>query len=268
MKYNVNQQRLSYDAGGNVTQGDPIVLLEGAIDLTAGTSWAREGFTIQQLFTPDLYRVFSEKTNTLLTNCWRKAGLAIPDQFALDQYHVLAADNKKHLAAVDLTKVLPTSLFPVDIAILEERISTICQTALRVCNPFDGQSIFHFRVIRPGKQDYNPLHRDVWLEDYKDCINLYIPVAGSNENSSLIVIPGSHRWPESAVERTRSGAIVNGVKYNVPAVTNMKQEASCIRPNPAINEVLVFSPYLLHGGSSNLNSSTTRISLEIRLWKK
>jgi len=268
MKYTVNEQDLSYEAGGERTLGDRIVLLERDVDLTAGTSWATNGFTIEQLFTSDVYRVFSDNAYTLITNCWRKAGLDIPARFSLDQYHVPAIDHQKHLAAIEQTKLLPSSLFPIDITILEERISAICRQELRVHNPFDGQSIFHFRVIRPGKHDHNPLHRDVWLDDYKDCINLYIPIAGSNENSSLVIIPGSHRWPESAVERTTSGAVVNGVKFNVPAVTNIEHDVTYVRPNPGSNEVLVFSPYLLHGGSTNLNPSATRISIEIRLWKK
>lgn len=268
MKYTVNQQDLSYEASGERAHGDRVVLLEQATDLTAGTPWAQEGFTIEPLFTPEVYSVFADKTHALLTSCWRQAGLDIPERFVLDQYHRFAADNQKHLDAIEHTKLLPVSLFPVDITILEERISTICQRALRVCNPFDGQSVFHFRVIRPQRQDYNPLHRDVWLEDYKDCINLYIPVAGSNEHSSLVIIPGSHYWPESVVERTITGAVMNGMKFNVPAVTNIKHDVTYVRPNPSGNEVLVFSPYLLHGGSSNLNPSGTRISIEIRLWKR
>jgi ectoine hydroxylase-related dioxygenase (phytanoyl-CoA dioxygenase family) len=108
----------------------------------------------------------------------------------------------------------------------------------------------------------------VWLEDYKDCINLYIPVAGSNHNSSLIIIPESHRWPESKIERTISGAVVNEVKYNVPAVTKIEGTSSCLRPDPKENEVMVFSPYLIHGGAVNSNTDSTRISIETRLWKK
>lgn len=37
-----------------------------------------------------------------------------------------------------------------------------------------------------------------------------------------------------------------------------------IRPNPDINEILVFSPYLIHGCSDNKNEDITRMSLEIR----
>jgi ectoine hydroxylase-related dioxygenase (phytanoyl-CoA dioxygenase family) len=91
---------------------------------------------------------------------------------------------------------------------------------------------------------------------------------GSNENSSLVVIPGSHYWPESKVERTISGATINTIKYNVPAVTKIEGEPEYLRPDPQENEVLIFSPYLIHGGAANLNEDSTRISIEVRLWKK
>jgi ectoine hydroxylase-related dioxygenase (phytanoyl-CoA dioxygenase family) len=138
---------------------------------------------------------------------------------------------------------------------------------LRAHNPFDKEEIFHFRIIRPNSGDNNPLHRDVWLEDYKDCINLYIPVAGSNAHSSLIIADGSHLWPDSKVEKTIRGAVINGQRFNVPAVTDIIEPFELVRPDPKAGEVLIFSPYLIHGGAANLNKNTTRISIELRLWR-
>jgi len=40
------------------------------------------------------------------------------------------------------------------------------------------------------------------------------------------------------------------------------------RPNPGENEMLLFSPYLVHGGGYNFNTDMTRISLEMRFWRK
>ena len=54
----------------------------------------------------------------------------------------------------------------------------------------------------------------------------------------------------------------------MPAVTAIKDEYELVRPNPKPNEVLLFSPYLIHGGASNLNEDQTRISIEVRLWKQ
>jgi Phytanoyl-CoA dioxygenase (PhyH) len=268
MEYRINNTTLKYDVIGSRHWGEERTLLKDAIDLTENTPWHETGFIIEQLFEPKTYAVFARRTKSLLLKCWRSAGLAVDENFEPDQYHTLIHDYKTHLAAVEKTRLLQVSDFPVPVQQMEERISEICSVPLIAKNPFDGQSIFHFRVIRPGQTDNNPLHRDVWLEDYDDCINLYIPVAGSNTFSSLIIIPGSHLWPESRVEKTDSGADVGGVKFNVPAVTALKGDYSVMRPDPGTNQVLIFSPYLIHGGAVNLNTDKTRVSIEMRLWKK
>lgn len=268
MQYKVNNAFMYYEASGKIVQGDDVVLLKEGVDLTATTLWSRPGYTIEKLFSLETYALFIQGAASLVRILWQSAGLAVAKDFPLNQYHRLASSKELHLAAVNKTKIVHTEFFPVPIELLEQRISEICNEKLIVRNPFDNQSIFHFRVIRPQQTDNNPLHRDVWLEDYKDCINLYIPITGSDENSSLIILPESQCWPESKVERTLSGAVINGIRYNVPAVTKIKDEIEYVRPNPGMNQVLVFSPYLIHGGSVNLNADSTRISIEIRLWRK
>jgi hypothetical protein len=268
MEYWVNRTKLSYQAEGLAVRGEDRVLLDNDDDLTRGTPWSDVGYTIQPLFDQDLFLTFQENTTSLLMSIWEQAGLKIPNDFSLEKYHNLVSDLEQHLKAVDLTKLIDVKNFPTPISVLENRISEIIGTKVIVRNPYDNQTVFHFRVIRPSSRDNNPLHRDVWLPDYKDCINLYIPVAGSNENSSLIVASGSHRWPESYVEKTLGGAKIDGVQFNVPAVMRILTPYEFIRPNPGENEVMIFSPYLIHGGSSNLNMDQTRISVEIRLWRK
>jgi hypothetical protein len=268
MEYTVNDTTLSYRAEGLTHRGKEEVLLSKAVDLTAGTPWHDAGLTIEKLFPARQYASFISNVHGLLVGLWREAGMAVPDGFQPSQYHALATNTPMHLAAVEKTKLIPAAKFPLGIDAIEKRISEICGTPLKAKNPFDGQSVFHFRVIRPSSTDNNPLHRDVWLEDYADCINLYIPVAGSDERSSLIIMPGSHLWPESKIERTAGGAVINGVRFNVPAVTAIDGHYTTLRPDPKENEVLVFSPYLIHGGAVNLNPDRTRISIELRLWKK
>ncbi|HEX6891487.1 MAG TPA: phytanoyl-CoA dioxygenase family protein [Chryseolinea sp.] len=268
MEYTVNGVNISYEASGEKAWGDGRVLLEKAVDLTASTTWHADGFTIEPFIDAASFRLFRQQTRELLLDCWKSAGLDPSEDFKLDQYHTLVENFKEHLAAVEKTKLLPGEVFPIPLKQLEDRVSQICGVPLEVKNPYDGQRIFHFRVIRPQQWDNNPLHRDIWLPDYDDCINLYIPVAGSDERSSLILVPGSHLWPESRIERTTSGAEINGVKYNVPAVTAIDGSYSIERPNPSENQLLVFSPYLIHGGAVNLNKHQSRISIEIRLWKK
>ncbi len=267
MEYVVNDRTISYNASGERITGESRVLLHHATDLTKLTTWSERGFNVEPCFDEATYQTFRRNTLELLFRCWRNAGLDIPEGFRPEHYHTIVPDLQSHLRAVQETKLLSTRDFPVPIEVVEKRISEICGVTLGALNPFDQQAVFHFRVIRPLSGDNNPLHRDVWLEDYDDCINLYIPVAGSNELSSLILIPGSHHWPESRLERTAQGAVINGLRFNVPAVTAISGAFSCERPDPRDNEVLVFSPYLVHGGAVNFNSDTTRISIELRLWK-
>ncbi|HZS35509.1 MAG TPA: phytanoyl-CoA dioxygenase, partial [Polyangia bacterium] len=59
-----------------------------------------------------------------------------------------------------------------------------------------------------------------------------------------------------------------GNAYSVPAVTGGTHPLRMIRPNPAPNHVLIFSPYLIHGGGVNLNPATTRMSLEMRFSRR
>jgi hypothetical protein len=268
MQYRVNDTVISYESEGSRSWGEPIVLLNRDADLTAGMEWHRQGFTVTDFLDVGRNQAFNLQANALLRECWREAGLSVPDQAPPDQYHTFATDWATHLKALDQTKLLPVSKFPLPIEEIEQRVSAVCQTPVMARNPYDGLSVFHFRVIRPQKEDNNPLHRDVWLEDYKACINLYIPVSGSDERSSLILVPGSHLWPESRIERADSGALINSVQFNVPAVTGIEGEFEAVRPNPGPGQMLVFSPYLIHGGAVNLNPSTTRVSIELRLWKK
>jgi hypothetical protein len=269
MEYIVNNTKLSYHPLGHAVRGEEKTLLAKAVDLTLNRSWHHRGFTIEKLFDDLTFSDFQRKVSDLLIELWRKAGLTISKDFQLDHYHLEADSPEKHLRAIDQTRLLQASEFPLGAEPIEKRISEICDTDLIAKNyPYDNQSVFHFRIVRPQTTDNNPLHRDVWLEDYRDCINIYIPIAGSDEQSSLILLPGSHLWPESKLTKTVSGATINDVKFNVPAVTEIHGEFSAVRPDPKQNEVLVFSPYLIHGGAVNLNTNTTRISIEMRFWKK
>lgn len=268
MEYSVNGQVLRYSAEGETKPGSDICLVDHAQDLTAKTSWAAEGYSIEPFLENGLYKIFQQNAIALLFQCWRDGGLFLPHNFQPELYHRLVPDQQSHLRTVEHTKLLTTDRFPVDIRHIQDRISAVCSQDLIAKNPFDHQSVFHFRVIRPGSGDNNPLHRDVWLKDYSDCINLYIPIAGSNTLSSLVLAPGSHHWKESRIEKSIGGALINGQKFNVPAVTRIFGSYDLVRPDPKPNEVLVFSPYLIHGGAVNLNNDLTRISIELRLWRR
>jgi prepilin-type N-terminal cleavage/methylation domain-containing protein len=60
----------------------------------------------------------------------------------------------------------------------------------------------------------------------------------------------------------------------IPSFLQSKNEATVaavkglnlITPNPGPEQVMVFTPYTIHGGGYNFNKDTTRVSLEMRFW--
>lgn len=150
---------------------------------------------------------------------------------------------------------------------LEEFISNVLQEKVKIFN-----DDIWVRICRPNsssKNDFNPCHRDVYLDFYKNVVNVYIPIVGSNEKSSLFVQEGSHLWSEDVTAVTQGGAYFKSTnkKYSVDAIVQSKIVLNMVRPNPGAGEILIFSPYLIHGCSDNTNEDTTRMSLEIRFIK-
>ena len=263
-----NHQSVRFRIQGKRAFGSDTLPLTGHDDLTADTDWTAEGYHVAPFLDKATYAQFVQGVRQLFRQFLHEAGATTDENIDLAQYHRYTQHHDdRHLAVVNQAKWLATNQFPIDVCTVEERVSELCKSPVRAINPHNGERAFHFRIVRPQKHDNNPFHRDVWLAEYHDAINIYVPLAGSNEHSSLTLVPGSHRWSEATVERTLSGAEVDGVQYNVPAVTNTQQPLRPIRPNPKCNEVLIFSPYLLHGGAVNLNEDLTRISLEMRFWR-
>ena len=122
--------------------------------------------------------------------------------------------------------------------------------------PYLDSPLFHIRIVRPGVEtDNSPPHRDAWLDHLRNCVNIYVPIAGSNARSALPLAPGSHLWKESEIERTRQeGALIGGQSYRVPSVTGAVRSIRMVRPNLGPNELTLFSPYLVHGGGDQFES--------------
>lgn len=269
MMLHLNGHNIQLNIEGERAFGDKVNLLSEDDDLTQDTEFAGTGYALKPFLKETLYQPFMAGIKSLILRHLRNSGLRIDDNFNLTRYHRLIGDDyQQHLKVIERTKLVQNIDFPIDIRHVENRISDICKVPLKVKNPLTREEVFHFRIVRPHTTDHNPLHRDVWQHENRHAINLYIPLAGSNELSSLTLVPGSHRWTEDLTERTSRGAIVNKIRFNVPGLTRSKKQLDITRPNPAENEVLVFSPYLIHGGAINLNEDTTRISLEMRLWRK
>lgn len=268
MKIKVTDDKVTYlDVSGEV--GGDEVLLDADDNLVEGTPWERQGFVVEPFLDAEAMRQvragIAELVRELLVQC----GAEPTGDFRLERYHrYVGRDQELHLrVARQVARGFSFDRFPVPADRVVRRIGEICRKKLRIHPPGSGEDVFCLRIVRPRSRDNNPLHRDVWLDRLRHAINVYAPVVGSDARSSLAVVPESHRWKESEIERTVDGAVIDSIRYTVPAVVGCAHELRVTRPDPGEDEVLVFSPYLIHGGATNLNEDATRVSLEMRFWR-
>lgn len=264
-----DDEQVTFAVEGETAVGGPEVLLDGDDDLTASQSWAPDGFTVAPFLSPDEFARLSDGIRTTLRARIAASGIAVPHEFALDRYHHLVTTDEAHaVVSARGPWCHPVSDLAVPVDRISARVSEILGVTVSTTPPHsEFPEHFCYRVVRPRSRDNNPPHRDVWLDRLRHAVNIYVPFAGSTPRSSLPLVRGSHRWKESEIERTTDGARVNGMTFTVPSVVGAAYPLRLERPDPGPNEVLVFSPYLIHGGAFNQQADTTRVSLEMRFWR-
>lgn len=268
MTVTIENQTLDFVIHGETYMGIPEVLLDGDVDLLKGKPYNDKGFTICDLLS---YEEFSRLENgfaEIIKNYLIEAGTNNLENFSLINYHKHVTDETHNFVVKKIQNGLDIAHLPVSNIVFEKKLTALLGFPVRSTNNNLSNHTFSIRIVRPSKlTDNNPPHRDVWLDRLRNAVNIYLPVCGSNLNSALPILPGSHKWKESEIERTREGAIINGVTYTVPCVVGSAYGLSMIRPNPGQGQATLFSPYLIHGGGYNLNNDITRVSLEMRFWK-
>jgi ectoine hydroxylase-related dioxygenase (phytanoyl-CoA dioxygenase family) len=244
------------DAFPNAEWGDVRVLLLEDINLLQNTDFNDTGHRIlpMQPYT-DFLRAFVERKLTEITGCRIDA--------AKYHTHISDEDHKRVLNAMPYNKY-ETPEMREFCEYMETRVSEIVGTRVKLFNDDVWVRICRPTAINPC--DFNPCHRDVYLDFYRNIVNIYVPIVGSNELSSLAMESGSHLWKESETMMTKGGAYfeTTGKKYSVDAVVQCKRRLQMSRPNPQTNEFILFSPYLIHGCSNNDNIDITRMSVEMR----
>ena len=127
--------------------------------------------------------------------------------FTLEKYHDFVDNDLHSKITGELRGGFRVASFPGGISRVEERVSQVCCVELTSTCPSVGWGGYFIRIVRPNlKTDNNPPHRDVWLAILRSCVNIYFPLAGSDQRSALPIVPGSHLWRESDIERTAKGA--------------------------------------------------------------
>jgi hypothetical protein len=264
-----DDEQVTFTVEGEVAFGAPHVLLEADDNLIAGRAWEDDGFVVAPFLAPDEYQRLADGIRLTLQARVAAAGFHVPDDFSLDRYHEVVTSDEDHAAVTargPWCHALSELAVPAET--ISQRVSEILGVRVSTVPPHtEFPEHFCYRVVRPRSRDNNPPHRDVWLDRLRHAVNIYVPFAGSSQRSSLPLVRGSHRWKESEIERTQAGARVNGMTFTVPSVVGAAFPLTLERPNPAPNEVLVFSPYLIHGGGFNQQVDCTRVSLEMRFWR-
>ena len=268
--YFIDGEKYNLNVKGKIIAGRNEVLSAKEIDLSKETSWHQKGYLVTKIINKKIQIGLQNEIINYLVKSLKKFFPHLSKiNIDLRKYHHYL-NYQEHLIFL---KILGSGIKFKSVnfnkEILESALSDLLNRKVTTKNKnFDiiNEKTFAIRIIRPNQPDFNPPHKDVYLDRLKNGINIYMPIIGSNKKSSLPIMPKSHLLNENQIYRTKEGAIVNDVKFSVPCIIQTDQGLNLVRPNPSQDQIMVFSPYLIHGGGLNLNNDTTRISLELRFW--
>jgi hypothetical protein len=262
--YTINGHPCHYVVEGELADPTDRRLIDDDDNLLAGRQTDSAGYEAVRPWNAEMMREIRSAATKLITDAVVESGGHSTDS-PIDQYHTMVNAEQHYAVVRRLRNVLHIADQHFPLKAMDEGMSSVLNVPV-TC--WDSNRKFFdcsLRIIRPHQPDNNPLHRDVWLDSLRSAVNIYLPIAGSTDLTALSMITGSHYWNESDVDRTSdSGCTIDGVKFTVPAVVKSRFGLDMVRPPLEDAELLMFSPYLVHGGAKNLSQDLTRISVEMR----
>ncbi len=262
----IDSKPFQFEVEGEFSWGNPELLFVEENNVISKTPWKDKGFGVVNAFTKEEFSALKASVTKNILKAIKANNIPVDEAtFQLEDYHKVVTTDVGHLGVIDITRNLRNSDFDFDIELLVERFGKELGYKLTSWVEELQKTHIQIRINRPSSLDINPPHKDGYLSYWEDIVNVWIPVAGCNEHTSLPVAPGSHLLPEDEIYRTESkGAKINGNTYYVPCILKTKQgNLKMIRPNPKEGEALLFSPFLVHGAAVNL-SDHARVSIELR----
>lgn len=266
----IDDESYSFEVEGDFFWGKEELLFKPEDNVISKMSWFEDGYGIVNAFMKEEFQALKQSITNCIIDAIKANNIKFNEaEFTLSNYHKIINTDELHYKVIDITRNLENTDFDFDIDKLASRFSDILGYKLTSWVEELQKTHVQIRISRPNSLDINPPHRDGYLSYWEDIINVWIPIEGCNENSSLPLYPGSHLIPENNILRTeRKGAKINGNTYYVPCILETKKGTIYMeRPNPKEEEAILFSPYLIHGAAVNKNKDTTRISLELRFPK-
>ncbi|SDH77995.1 phytanoyl-CoA dioxygenase family protein [Winogradskyella thalassocola] len=267
----IDNKPFEFKVEGEFFWGKPELLYPQKDNVLSKMSWENEGFNIVEAFEELDFLKLQASVKNIIIDALKTNNVAVDNEtFDLKDYHKFVTTDALHNQVIAITRNLETSDFDFDIDLLAKRFGDILGYQLTSYVEELKKSHIQIRISRPQSLDINPPHRDGYLSYWEDIINVWLPIAGCNEKSSLPVVAKSHLIPENEILRTESkGAKINGNIYYVPCILETKSGViKMTRPNPMESEALLFSPFLIHGAAVNENEDITRVSLELRFPKQ
>lgn len=266
----IDNKPFEFKVEGEFFWGNSELLYPVKDNVLSKMNWEKQGFKVVKAFEEDEFLKLKGSIKSIIESALISNNIAVETStFKLKDYHKYVTDKELHNKIINITRNLEVSDFDFDIELLAKRFGSILGYELTSWVEELQKSHIQIRISRPNSLDINPPHRDGYLSFWEDIINVWLPIEGCNEKSSLPVMEGSHLLPEDEILRTESkGAKINGNVYNVPCILETKAGSiKMIRPNPNEGEALIFTPFLIHGAAVNQNEDITRISLELRFPK-
>ena len=263
----IDNKPYEFNVKGEFFWGKEELLYNKTNSVLSKMPWENQGFKVVTAFINDEFERLKKSLTQNIVDAIKAENIAFKEsEFTLAKYHEVVNTDHLHNQVINLTRNLENKDFDFNIDTLAQRFGDILGYRLTSWVEELQKSHIQIRISRPNSLDINPPHRDGYLSYWADIINVWIPIEGCNENSSLPVCSGSHLIPENDILRTESkGAEINGNIYYVPCILETKSGSiKMIRPNPKQGEALIFTPFLIHGAAVNNNKDITRVSLELR----
>lgn len=254
--------------------GKDEVLSSKETDITYNQDWYDEGFTEVDFLNDEEFKSLQDGLSTSISKIIAKELEIDTREFSLEGYHNFVKSNEDHFKIVSKTRDLFATDFNFPITKLYKRLSELVGFELTDINSHTNDKVHIIvRINRPGSNDFNPPHKDIYEGvDKKSIIfkflNFWIPIAGVTNKSALPLAPESHRLNENEIVRTFDGGTMQGNKYRVRTIKSWARESKLMRSTVKYGQVLMFSGHLIHGLAVNEEIDKTRVALEFRLFKK
>ena len=184
----------------------------------------------------------------------------------LENYHAWVKSEADHIEIIKISRDLRFSQLGLDPKEFTQYFADLVGVELSPVLPILDTDVVQLRINRPGSTDYNPPHRDGSLPHLAPTLNVWIPVVGVDETTSLPILPGSHAIAEADCWQTQpGGAVLGGNPYRVPAIGRLRSgPLEMVRAPVRFGQALIFTPYLIHGLAFNKSDTRTRMALEMR----